>query len=629
MSRLNVLAAGTAALLLFPARLPAQSAPFQPFPAGTESLYHFDLSRTLFSTPESERTQRADVLALASRAAELAPSASSSATALLRMLRTADSAELRLNRHYAYLTLRGAIDRRDEAATSESNALFGAAQQSLGRVARVLASLDPAQFERLRRAEPGLARYAFAVTQARGATASTSASDEPAVTQWRQIIAAGPARFQAVNRSIDFGTVQTPDGPLDVRTQGGQILSHPERSVREAGYRRNTLGLASRRDTFADILTSVARARNALAKTRGFADYREESYGERYLTVATVHGILTALRSAAPENKAYERFRAERLKQQFGYATVHWWDLMAPSPGRTVPLFRIDEATTVAVAAARPLGSAYASELAAVLDPRNGRLDVAPGPYKVERPGFSTGVVGYPSHVYQGRYSGLVGDLIILAHEAGHAAQNMMMDRRGVLPRYAFGPGYFTESYATLSELLVLEHLARSTPDTALRIYYMERLLDQASGMYRTGFESMLEDSLYALVGAGQMPRADEIERLHHGIASQFSIWYGPGSDVTLGWVQPLQFYTRPLYRVNYVVATLLALNYVRQLKTDPDGFQRRYQSLLSRGYDATPAELLRQEMDINFDDAERLIATANDVIREWRRELTVLTERR
>ncbi len=607
-----------------PSCLHAQSANFQPFPPGTEQLYHFDLSRTLFASTEAERMERAEPLALAARAAELAPAASSSAKWLLAMLRTADSAQLLLGRHYAYFTLLPEVDRRNDTAGREFAALAGTANQSLGRVNAVLASLDEARFQSYVREEPGLAKYSFAVRLAH--VQSPRGNGDPRTSQWLQTISAGPQRFAAVNRAIDWGEIPSPEGPLEIRSKIGYILSHPDRAVREAGFRRNTAALATRRDTFADIITSVAKARNDLSRSRGFADYREESYGQSALSVRAIHEILGALRKSSLENREIERLRKAIIHQRFGYADVHWWDLMAPLPGQPVPRFRFDEATKIALDAARPIGPAYVAELGALLDPRNGRLDVAPAPFKSDKPGFATGTVGYPSHFYMSRYSGLIGDLSILVHEAGHAAQNMMMDRAGVLPRYAMGPSYFTESYATLSQFLLLEHLARSASDTALKVFYLERLLDQGADLYRNGFEAMLEDSLYVLVAGGQKPGADEIERLHQGIASQFSDWYGPGSDITLGWVQPLQFYTWPLYRINYVLANLLALNYLQQLKTDPVLFQRRYQSLLSRGYDAAPSELLKQELGIDVDDHDKLIDSAVGVLRQWRAELATLT---
>lgn len=57
-------------------------------------------------------------------------------------------------------------------------------------------------------------------------------------------------------------------------------------------------------------------------------------------------------------------------------------------------------------------------------------------------------------------------------------------------------------------------------------------------------------------------------------------------------WVNAVHFYTRPLYRVNYLYSKLLALGYFAELERDP-GWARRYERLLSNGYDAPPNELL------------------------------------
>jgi hypothetical protein len=55
--------------------------------------------------------------------------------------------------------------------------------------------------------------------------------------------------------------------------------------------------------------------------------------------------------------------------------------------------------------------------------------------------------------------------------------------------------------------------------------------------------------------------------------ASRFSTRFGPGSERKLAWLQPTQYFTRPLYRVNYVYAKLLALRYLDLLHRDPAGF--------------------------------------------------------
>ena len=87
---------------------------------------------------------------------------------------------------------------------------------------------------------------------------------------------------------------------------------------------------------------------------------------------------------------------------------------------------------------------------------------------------------------YQGAFGGYLEDVVTLAHESGHAVQNMLMTANGVLPRYAFGPAYFTESFAGLSELLLLEHLYRTAADKPHRLVYLQRLITQAAEVFRT-----------------------------------------------------------------------------------------------------------------------------------------------
>src|SRR6185369_12294219 len=120
--------------------------------------------------------------------------------------------------------------------------------------------------------------------------------------------------------------------------------------------------------------------------------------------------------------------------------------------------------------------------------------------------------------------------LLIMAHEAGHAVQNMLMDSAGVLPRYALGPSYLTESYGLFSEILILDHLAR-TSSGARRIFFLERLLDQASDLYRNSWESALEQAVFDSSAANRKLNATQLESLTQTIASEYSSWLGKQSE--------------------------------------------------------------------------------------------------
>jgi oligoendopeptidase F len=315
--------------------------------------------------------------------------------------------------------------------------------------------------------------------------------------------------------------------------------------------------------------------------------------------------------------------RIAEIRQELGYDTVHVWDLTAPRKGQTAPRFTITQATDVILAATAPLGRAYQTEMRALLDPENGRLDLVARPNRVDRPGFSTGTVGYPSMFFQGRFEGYLDDLTILAHEAGHGVQNMLMDSAGVLPRYASGPSYFTESFAMFNELLLLEPLFRSSTDSAQRRTYFDRLIDNAAEVFRLGHESLVELEVYDSAAAGRLLNADEIERLTQSLGTRFSVWFGPGSERQLAWTQPIQFFTRPLYRVNYVYAKILALRYLDMLHQNPAGFQQAYARLLRNGYDAPPDDLLRRFLGIDLRDHTSLVGGGVRVLDGWLAEGT------
>ncbi|HKS07691.1 MAG TPA: M3 family metallopeptidase [Gemmatimonadaceae bacterium] len=609
----------------------AQTAPaFDPFPNGIASTYQFDLARNFFANDEALSRASQSVIDRARRLDSLR-SRATDAAGVYAMLVAADTVALESGKIYAYLSLRPSIDTRDATANQEFGRVANLVEPAMTESRRVLSKLSEAQFNAFAQREPRLRRYAYAVARARedaahrldSAAERALAADEGRASAW------GPALFQRINASIVYTPIRAPEGELDFRRNQSQIWNHAERSVREAGYRMNQAGLGSRRDTFALIMTRTATERNATARRRNWPDYPSQTYAERLITPAQVRTLLNQLATHGELNKRYERARIAQIRRDFGYDSVHMWDLAAPPPGRAAPRLTIIEASREILAAAEPLGPGYVRELAALLDPANGRLDLVPRANRVQRPGFSTGSVGYPSVFFQGRFEGFVDDIVILGHEAGHAAQNMLMDSAGVLPRYANGPGYFTESFAVFSELVLLDHFYRTARTPAEKRYYLSKLLEDALGGFRNGYESLVELQVYDSASAGRQLSADGIEQLMQHTASRYSVWFGPGSERTLAWVQPLQFYTWPLYRVNYVYANLLALQYFDLLRRDPAGFRAKYNALLRNGYDATPDELLQRFLNVQLSDATALTAGAARVIEPWLREWEAGTARK
>jgi oligoendopeptidase F len=351
------------------------------------------------------------------------------------------------------------------------------------------------------------------------------------------------------------------------------------------------------------LLLETVRNRNQVARLMGFNDYPEQFYSQRFLTKENVRQLLKTLADSAYINKRYENAEFEKLKKSGGIDSVFAWDRFMPDPKAPTPRFTIGEASKIILEATKPLGNEYYIEMAKLLDPQNGRLDMVNRPNRVQRPGFSTGSVGYNSVFFQGNYEGYIGDLIIFGHEAGHAVQNMLMDKNGVSSFYASGPSYFTESFAGFNELLITDYLYQHANTIEYKRYYLSRFLNQAMELFGNAMDATYEQTLYDSVPAGKISNADQLELQMQKTGLQFSNWFLPYIKFEMQWVNKLQFISNPMYRLNYVYAKLLALYYYSAYQQNSRSFIQKYNALLQHGYDSEPDKILKQFLDISITD--------------------------
>jgi len=603
--------------------LELQGKEFDPFPNGDSAAFHLDLGRNFFSSARGEENSRINLLTRLRAFASRSNAALRSPAALLQTFKTQDALNQEAIRHLAYHELRFYSDTRNAESMKAATEFRIELANSFNGFDSAAAKLPAATFDAFQRSLPELSKYQFYVEGLRRRASRQLGSEAesvleavaPLATDW------GPSLYFATLASTDFGVVHTKSLDLSVARDYLAIEANSEAEVRKQGFQKNQAGLFVHRTTYATILARQADALNKLSRQRHYADYAEESYGDRFLDRKSVLNLLQMLAASAGVNKQIEGLINDHIAKVHGLGVVHPWDTMLPEPGMEVPRFTAREAVRIVKEAMKPLGDDYQQELSSLLDPSNGRLDIAPSPNKANRQGFSTGFVGFPSVFFQGRFGGYLDDVVTLAHESGHAVQNMLMTRHGVLPRYATGPAYFTESFAGLCELLVLDYLYAHAPDQAHHAYFLQWLTSQGAEVFRAAWESMLEQEIFDEAAGGKQLNADTIESMTQSSASRFSSWFGPASERTLAWVQPTQFFTRPLYRVNYVYSRLLALNYFQRLRRHPSQFQTRYLGLLCNGYTAAPNALLSRFVDVGLSD-QTLVSGAIDMLATWTSEL-------
>jgi oligoendopeptidase F len=602
-------------LLLLSSPAPCQDN-FAPIPNESAGRYRFDFARNFFASPESEKTERANYYTALKELEGLKGNVATSSDNLLRALRLYDKALVEFIRHYTYLYLRYAVNTDDQVSGAESSELDAEFSKRTAFLQQELVQINEHALDKFIRQKPALKAYSFAVGSARRYRPHTLSLKEeealsiasPLGSEWQYDL------YQKLLRRTQFGTVKTPGGELDVRRQRAAIISHPDRAVREAGFKKLYAGYTSQRDLYAFSLISLARARNRLARLHHFDDAPEEVFFKSYWSKAEVSNLLEQVGKLADVYKRYQRLRADYARKRLGYADVNLWDVSASLGGENVPRFTIEQASRVIREALSPLGSEYGRELAMLLDPANGRMDIVPGNNR-KSGGFSKGFPGVTTVFFSGGFTGYYNDMRVLAHESTHAVHRQLMSNNRVLPAYAEGPHYLFESFAIFNEFLLPDYLYRHETDPPRRLYFLEQFFEgKGMTMFSVAQEEAIELAIYEGVERGKIQTADDLDSLTKQISSRYSIWPARHDELNMQWITSTLFYEDPLYDVNYVYGALLALKYYEMYTRDPKQFVPRYIALMRDGFDAPPEVLLKRCLDIDLRDP-RLVTDAARIL--------------
>lgn len=570
---------------------------FSPFGDAGAERYRFDLERNFFASPEAERLARPRLLASAAELEAMGAAISASGTSLLRALELSNGVERAFRIHDLYLFLRHATNTTLEEPMRDAAEIRAAVRRGRRVLRQAILAIDDARLERLLAETPNLTAYRAAIDAIRRYRGHTLTPREEEIIAATGDLAGGDFYFETVGR-IEFGKIRSASGELDVARQQGEIENDPDPAVREQGRRRLFAGYASRRDLFAFGLRQMIGAKNAAARLRGFKDAREEILFDNALSTEDVDRTMARLAERSEVHKAFER-KYGGVPDGVG--------------GRPVRL-TIAEATRTIERALAPLGPDYARELSALLAPENGRMDVAPGPNRLPLRGAASVYPAGPSVFYAMGYEGYYLDVMLLAHEAGHAVQASLMAAAGVPMVYAAGPAFFTESFGRFNELVVADALLRGARSAEERAFFERKLLERMLVVFGAAAEAAIELAIHEAVGAGRGKTADELDDVTLRAGSRFSASFALEPERKGLWMLIESMYGDPLHSVADPYAGLLALKYFAMYRRDPEDFARRYVALLGNGYTEEPDALLKRFLGFGLRDP-RLVDDALSAI--------------
>ena len=593
LAMLALLLAGAAA----PGRGQVPTAP-PAVAAADGARYRFDLARNFFATPEAELADRANVIAAAEAVEALAARADSPGM-LLQALEAEDRMQRLFRRHDLYLFLRFAIDVRREQEIAASDALRARVRAARLALRRAVLALTPDALDRAFAARPALARYRFWIaTIRREAPHMLSPEQQSVVATLEPLL--GAADYPRIVNALQFADLQVGERTLNAGRDRGEIAANPSEEVRRQGSRLLFAGYAAKRDLLAAMLVRAIQGSNALARVRGHASEIDEAAFDAYLTPAHIDGVLAAVAARTDFYKAWQR------RNRYALTTPRRWTA--------------DEAVEAVVVSAGALGPEYRREFAELLDPANGRADLGPGENRYPTTGTASVYPTGESAIFMGGFTGSLLDLIVLGHEGGHAVQAQLLHRHGVRMAYAAGPGYFTESFGRFQELLLLDSLHRAARTPAERRALRDAFASRLMSIFPSAEEAAVELDLHRAVNEGSARDADQLDAVAAEAGARFSFDYERAPERRGIWMLSDGYFLAPMQEINDLYSALLAIRYFQLHRRDPAAFRRGYMALLSGGYDAEPADLLRRNLGIDF--------TARDFTRETLAILQVEVER-
>ena len=567
--------------------------------ADTARGYRYDLERYLYPTPEAEASSRSRLTTRLKALEAARASAGTSAASLLEALVLMDSAAAEAKRHSTYLYLRTQTNTLDRASAEAQSAIDAQATSAARAFRTTLQRIDPRRLEQFIKDRPALEAYRFVLTSARRYAAHTvEASGEQILSRVAPLASDWPLElYDRAMARIDFGTVPTAGGSLDVYRQRGAIAASPDTAVRNAGNRLLWAGFNSQRDLFAMAVVGNVRSRNALAKERHFDDASAESYYRAYLTTDDVRTLIARIRSRAELSKRYQRILATHAQ----------WARAQPRRAPTTRVgISVDSASRLIAMAFASLGPDVEREVIALLDPKNGRLDVNGGLHRAGG-GASFGASVVESGVYLSVFEGFPGDVSRLAHEVAHAVENQFQFAGHISPAYAngtanmVGADFLSEAYAQFGQLILADTLLkRSTTDTE-RQTYLVQFLTSAMELFYGAQDAELEQAIYDKVATEGGGTASQLDSVTARVDLAYDITAESRPELRARWIQKRVMIEDPVYYFNYMYSGILSLKLFERFSVDRASFVPRYVELVRRGYRMPPSEAVRRALGIEL----------------------------
>ena len=404
--------------------------------------------------------------------------------------------------------------------------------------------------------------------------------------------------YDTISGKIEF-TMTYPDGRCErvPMSQRRSFLEDTDRRIRQSAFEGGNSAWQSVEDVASAALNAISGTRLTLNQHRKIDHFLNVALFQSAITKKSLDAMFDAVYSNIEVSRRILKLKAKTL----GLKAVAWYDLSAPLPikdqehapwnkGKTI----VKESFSRTYPELRNYMQTMYEKRWVEVEPRAGKVPGA----------FCTGSnLTKESRIFM-TYKGSLGDILTLAHEAGHAFHHFVM--RDLRPYAHHYPMTLAESASTFGENILKDGLLEN-PDISdekkALILDME-ISHGAIYLLDIPVRFEFEKKLYEERAQGELSVSRLKELMVENQRRIFGDVLEKGGEDPLFWASKLHFYITGLtfYNFPYTFGYLLSRGLFEMFKKEGANFLKKYEEFLCLAGSDTAINVVRKCIGQNLE---------------------------
>ncbi len=368
------------------------------------------------------------------------------------------------------------------------------------------------------------------------------------------------------------------------------------RDIRKNAYESFNNTLRQYNNTYAGLYNAEVNSQVTMAKLRGYNDVFEMLLEPQEVTKEMYNRQIDVIyNELAPHMRKY----ASLLKEQLGLDKVRFYDLKAPLDPDNSPDADYNEVKQLILDSLTIMGEDYLSIIQRAFDER--WIDYAQNQGKGTG-AFCSSPYGVHPYVFI-TFQDKMRDALVLAHELGHAGHGVLANE--AQPFFNTRSSmYAIEAPSTMNELLVGNHMLKTTEDKNVKKFVISSLLSTYYHNFVTHLlEAHYQRKVYELAEQGAPLTAQTLNNLKLETLKGF--WHDSveiDDDAGMTWMRQPHYYMG-LYPYTYSAGLTASTAIAAKIFSGDDSAITDWLEYLKLGGSKKPLELFKAAgMDLSTD---------------------------